>query len=243
MSKTSKPIRSYNFKPDKAKLTIFPIKFRQSGSGSVAMHYNGAFICIQTHKMSTPFGYSSGFGDRFDPNLNVNLDKSEKSQQFLAGIRALEDLIIQHAFEKRREWGFFNNSTEADRATLEDFRSRFRSSIRESKDGRYPPTMLFKFQTTGYKPGETATIQTAVKNSSNEDINPEKILRRSQVIIITENPTIWVSAKGSFGINWEIEVIKVYPPEPYQGGSSSSAPAPAIQAGKLLIIDSDSEED
>jgi len=241
MSKTSKPIKSYNFKPTKDKLTIFPAKFKQSGNGEVSMHYNGCFICIQTHKMITPFGYSSGFGDRFDPHLNVNMDMSDKSQQFLQGVENLEELIILHAFEKRREWGFFHNSTEADQANLDDFRLRFRSSIRPSKDGRYPPTMKFAFETSGYKKGEKPHIVTTVKDSNNENTNAEDIQRRSQIIIVTENPTIWISNKGSFGLNWKIETIKVYPPENYEP-KNNNVSRPVIPTGQLLIAESDSED-
>jgi hypothetical protein len=154
MSKTTAPVKSYNFKPKKENLVIFPANFNQSGGAKIAMHHNGSFICIQTHKMKTPFGFSTGFGDRFDPHINISFDDSEKSTAFLQGIRDFEEIIIEHCFKKRKELGFYSNATDSDKATLEDFRDKFRSSIREPKDERYDPTMMFKFKLTGFKPKE-----------------------------------------------------------------------------------------
>jgi hypothetical protein len=60
---------------------------------------------------------------------------------------------------------------------------------------------------------------------------------------VTENPTIWISNKGSFGLNWNIETIKVYAPENGNNNSDGGSGAvPVIPTGELLIADSDSED-
>lgn len=238
-------IKSHEFLPTPDSITFSPIKWGTTGYGSIELHYNSNDLLIQTPKLRTPFGFSQGvpntpsYGKDF--NCQFNLDSTTlKNKSFYDSLMEFEKVILKYAFVHRSEWELFGNQTENERATLKDIQNKYVPMIKTAKDPRYPPSIKFNFRTKKNKDSNRIEISTECNDDKNGDIVPSEttIPRNSQCILIVSAKSIWVSVDRKFGIRWQIERIKVYPPEQSNFQESTSN----LPSGTCLI-ESDSEND
>lgn len=242
-SEDTKPsifIKSHEFAPTQNSISFEDVNWSNTGFGTVNFKYNSNNLLIQTPKLRTPFGFSKGvpntpsFGKDF--NCQFNLDSSsQKSKSFHDSLVAFENLLIKYAFDHRIELGLFTNQTEAERATLKDVQTKYSSMIKASKDPRFPPSIKFSFRTKKNEDTKKIEITTECNDDKNGEIeaSEDTIPRNSHCILIISCKSIWISPDRKFGIKWQIERIKVYPPE-------QSSSSPGLPSGTCLI-DSDDE--
>lgn len=248
---TSAIIKSHDFKPDLSTVELSKIHFSGGGFGMVDIKYLGNPLMIKTPKLTSPFGFSRGFpgspyyGKRFD--LQVNLDNSTVNNlSFANGLRELQEIIIQNAYENRQDWSLFGNHTETKNATLEDVREKFTPFIRPAKSSDYPDTLKLSFKTFTDKKTNKMKNNTKCSDADNKTIkvvDEESIPRRSQVLLVIRAKNVWVSPEGTFGLKWEIEYCRVYPPDETNNSREGESTFSFSAAPAGLLLDSDDEAD
>jgi hypothetical protein len=235
-------IKSHEFGPTKDSIKFDEVVWGATGFGSVNYKYNGNNLLIQTPKLRTPFGFSKGmpntpsFGKDF--NCQFNLDSSsQKNKCFLDSLLEFEKVIVQYALDHRDEWQLFGNHSEAERATIKDIQSKYSPMVKPAKDPRFAPNIKLNFRTRTDKETKVTEITSECHDDKNAEIIPSEttIPRNAQCILIISGKQIWISPDRKFGVKWQIERIKVYPPENnvQQGGAG-------LPSGTCLI-DSDDE--
>lgn len=240
--------KSHEFNPTLSTITFQDVKRGSTGYGNVTYKYMINDLLIQTPKMTTPFGFSSGYpgGSGTDYNCQFNLDSNTtKKKAFRDSLEELEDIVLKYAYEKRIEWALFGNQTEAENATLDDVRDKMTKIVRPSKNPMYSPTFTAKFKKRKNKESDKWEIQTECTDEKNQAIEPsiDTIPPRSQCILIIRGKPIWISPEGKFGLTWQIERMKVYAPEKsnYDGGEASFSAGPKMPTGSCLLDDSDED--
>lgn len=244
--------KSHEFNPTMDMLTLHAANYGKNpeGWGSADIRYNLLPLHIQTPKLTTPFGFSRGFGDSGkDLNIQVNLDSNtEKSSAFVKGLRMMETTIIKVAWENRVAWNLFGNQTEAQRATLADVKAKFNPIVKDNKNENYPPTLKASFEMKFDRDTKESSLKTQCTNDRNIDIEPTErtIPRRAKVILQLRIKSVWISPlpDRKFGVKFFIERIKVYPPEDnFNGGDGESKTnSDPMPTGTCLLEDSDDEE-
>jgi len=247
---TSMIVKSHEFQPTQDNLE-FGKMTSSNGFGSISLKYMGNELMIKTPKLTTPFGLSYGFpgsasfGKKVE--MQVNLDQSTvNNQAFFKGLLALEDLIVEQAFANKQEWAIFGNQTETKQATLEGVRAKYVSYIRPSKNPDYPSTMKLSFKTFVDKKTNKMKVTTDCHDANNEpmEANEETIVKRCQPLMVIRAKNIWILPDGTFGLKWQIERCRVYPPEERPSGGAREGEAKfsfkSTPAGNLML-DSDDE--
>jgi hypothetical protein len=241
--------KSHEFNPTSDNLTLLSANYGKNpeGWGSVEIRYMLNSLHIQTPKLTTPFGFSRGFGGTGkDLNIQVNLDSNtEKSAAFLTGLRMFETTIIKMAWENRVAWNLFGNQTEAQRATLADVKAKFNSIVKDNKNDNYPPTLKASFDMKYDHETKQTTMKTQCTDDKNVDIEPSEstIPRRAKCILQLRIKSLWISPvpDRKFGCKFLIERIKVYPPEDSTDDPDRKV-GDGLPIGKCLLDDSDDEE-
>ncbi len=124
---------------DASALTLSGVRKNTKGGKmvyvNVANESNKVFFELPV--LRAPFGLSS-YTDQSSGNVSYSLDVSLEDQEVVAKIRDIEKIILDHVS---------NNSEEIlGRKYSEDVikQALFKSCIRESKDGKYAPTLKLK---------------------------------------------------------------------------------------------------
>lgn len=244
-------VKSHEFDPNLSTITLSKIHFSGGGFGMVDLKYLGNALMIKTPKVTTPFGFSRGFpGSPFygkKMELQVNLDSSTVNNvAFSKSLNALQEIIVQNAYENRNDWALFGNRTETANATLDDVREKFVPFIRSAKSPDYPDTLKLAFKT--YTDKKTGKIKVTTdchdaENSPLKQVDEETIPRRSQVLLVIRAKNVWVSPEGTFGLKWQIERCRVYPPEEKPQTREGEATFSFSAAPSGLLLDSDDEGD
>ena len=245
-------VKSHEFDPTLQTVTFQDIKWGSGGYGNVVYKYCLNDLLIQTPKLTTPFGFSRGVPNTnnygHDYNCQFNLDSNtQKTKAFLESLQNFEKVILDYAYDKRVEWGIFGNQTEAERATLDVMKGKMTPIVKPSRDPRYAPTLQTKFRKRKDKDNDEWVITAECHDEKNKEIVPseETIPRRSQCIMVLRGRPLWISPEGKFGVSWQIERMKVYPPEerPSYGGEESFV---GEVSGKMpvgsCLLDSDDED-
>lgn len=242
--------KSHEFNPTADNLTLLQANYGKTpdGWGSVEIRYMLNSLHIQTPKLTTPFGFSRGYGGTGkDLNIQVNLDtNTEKSTAFLNGLKMFENTIVKMAWENRVAWNLFGNQTEAQRATIADVKAKFNPVVKVSKNENYPDTLKASFDMKFDQETKQNTMKTQCTNDRNEDIEPDEtsIPRRAKCILQLRIKSLWISPlpDRKFGCKFLIERIKVYPPEENNNDDPDSKLGSGLPSGKCLLDDSDDEE-
>ena len=184
-------------------------------------------------------------------NVQFNIEATTpKTKALYDGLVDLQEVVINHAYENRIQWGLFGNQTEAERATLDDIREKFTLIVRPPKAGStFPPTCKTSFKLYYDKNTKKPRITTECFDSDNNEIDPSKetIPPRSECIPIIRATNIWISPQGRFGLKMQIDRIKVYAPDPGSKVGWGGDEVDTSGAGKMMItgqclLDSDSED-
>lgn len=234
--------KASEFNPTVRNISFKPVGFGTGGFGTALITHNNSSINLQTHALTTPFGYSDGSGGKWGrqkPFIQFNLyPDREEDQQMLEGLNKLSELIIQTAFDRRVEWNLFPSQRKAQAATIEDVREKFNPIVRPGR-GDYPPTFKVSF---GMK--KDGTVFTPCHDEANELIiaSEATIPRFSRCACDLQAKTIWISGDGKFGIKFTLQKIQVLPPAPREG-TSSFVGSRSRNRGYADVDDDDSDDD
>lgn len=113
---------------------------RKNAKGGKMMYVNtpgGSKVFFELPVLRAPFGLSS-YTDQASGNVSYSLDVSLEDQETISQIRTIESLILDHVCKNSEEILGRKYSEEVIKQAL------FKSCIRESKDGKYAPTLKLK---------------------------------------------------------------------------------------------------
>lgn len=120
--------------------TITLSGLRKNAKGGKMLYVNvtgGSKVFFELPVLRAPFGLSS-YTDQASGNVSYSLDVSLEDQETISKIRDIETLILDHVCKNSEELLGRKYSEEVIKQAL------FKSCIRESKDGKYAPTLKLK---------------------------------------------------------------------------------------------------
>jgi hypothetical protein len=113
---------------------------RKNAKGGKMIYVNtpgGSKVFFELPVLRSPFGLSS-YTDQASGNVSYSLDVSLEDQETISQIRTIESLILDHVCKNTEELLGRKYSEDVIKQAL------FKSCIRESKDGKYAPTLKLK---------------------------------------------------------------------------------------------------
>lgn len=113
---------------------------RKNAKGGKMVYVNtpgGSKVFFELPVLRAPFGLSS-YTDQASGNVSYSLDVSLEDQETISQIRTIESLILDHVCKNSDELLGRKYSEDVIKQAL------FKSCIRESKDGKYAPTLKLK---------------------------------------------------------------------------------------------------
>lgn len=123
-----------------AKNTLTFSGLRKNAKGGKMLYVNvtgGSKVFFELPVLRAPFGLSS-YTDQASGNVSYSLDVSLEDQETVAKIREIESMILDHVCKNSEELLGRRYSEDVIKQAL------FKSCIRESKDGKYAPTLKLK---------------------------------------------------------------------------------------------------
>lgn len=251
MSKTSVFVKAQDFHPTIDNVDFNNPEWSSTGYASLNLKYRSFELILQSPQLMAPFGFSRGMPNSSsfnkDFNLQFNLDSAtKKTQAFYQGLSELEDVIVRHFYHNRVQLGIYGNQTEAEKATLEDVRKKFSPIIRQAKPGSgYSPTFKVNFRTFYEHETKKVSIITTCDDHNKETIIPteETIPRFSKCVCRIQLKNMWISPKGTFGVKWQINQLKVCEKE--NSGTTSFSSTDNTNSKMITgecLLDSDDED-
>lgn len=213
------------------------VKENGNGGNTVYVNYKKGIFKLQTPVMRMPYNlsvYDKGDYPKYSIDVAFrDMDSDYRVSGFYENMKKLQETIIDHAFENKKDFFGKKAKTHKTRDTTEaSFNSIIKVYIDKETDeanGRYPDTMKFKMPVRDGKPGFTV-----VDFDDNEIENPDLttiFTKESKVQAILRCGGIWL-INGNFGCTWNIEKIRVESATSVEGG-----------AGGMNFIDDDDSQD
>lgn len=154
-------------------------------------------VVIQTPVVAVPFGVTpyqeATTGEIQSYSIDIsfrNADSDPRIADFLARMRALDDVMLDTAVKHSKEW--FGKAMSKD--VVKEF---IRKMVKESANGQYPPVMKVKVPTVGGQP----TSQFYDENR--QPVGIDYITKGSTVKMILELSPVWFVNKN-FGVTWRL---------------------------------------
>lgn len=147
--------------------------------------------------LRAPFGLSS-FTDQNSGNVSYSLDVSLEDQATVAKIRAIEALVLDHVTKNSEELLGRKYSPEIIKEAL------FKSCIRESKDGKYAPTLKLKVMHTD----GVYAVKTYGPNKEPADLG--ELQKGQRVRTIIDINQVWI-IDNKFGLSLRLKQVMLMP--------------------------------
>jgi len=195
-----------------------PVKSNKSIRSFVPLLYEESRFRIQTPELRVPF-LSPNFSNPESETqssenittLSMNLsfegmDADPQIKQFVDFLSKFDSLVKEEAKRKSAVW-FGGKSY-----TPEVIDFQYRTTIKPSKDDKYPPTMKLKIPTS-----ETGAPKATFTDVNGQVGGMDLITHRCKVKAILEVGVVWFGA-GQFGVSWKGLSFKVTKPGVKKGG-------------------------
>lgn len=181
-------------------------KRNQNGGLRIDLDYkdpvlNGSHYLVQTPKLRLPFGMQQydGKDDKSSSySLSLSLDNyrdlSSHENEFLKGIKAIDEHIKSLAIENSQAW--FRKTMKKD--VIEEL---FSSSIRETND--WPPTFKAKL------PYYNGKFNCDFYDQSRKKCQVDSITQNCHIIGLVNVTSIWF-VNNRFGIQWALKQLQVF---------------------------------
>ncbi len=184
-------------------------KRNQNGGLRIDLDYkdpvlNGSHYLVQTPKLRLPFGMQQYGGEEKKDDksssysLSLSLDNyrdlSSHENEFLKGIKAIDEHIKSLAIENSQTW--FRKSMKKD--VIEEL---FSSSIRETKD--WPPTFKAKL------PYYNGKFNCDFYDQSRKKCQVDSITQNCHIIGLVNVTSIWF-VNNRFGVQWQLKQLQVF---------------------------------
>lgn len=180
--------------------TIHFSGLRKNAKGGKMFYVNtpgDSKVFFELPVLRAPFGLSS-FTDQTSGNVSYSLDVSIEDQETISQIRIIESLIIDHVCKHSEELLGRKYSEEVIKQAL------FKSCIRESKDGKYAPTLKLKvlhrdgvFSVKAYDPKKRPT-------------ELETLQKGQRVKTIIDFNQVWI-IDNKFGLSVRLKQVMLMP--------------------------------
>ncbi len=198
---------------------------RKNTSGGKMSYINasgGGKAHFELPVMRTPFGLSS-YTDQKTGNTSYSLDLSLEDQSLLDQLRAVEKLVLDHVSKHSEEFLGKKYNDDVIRDVL------FKSCIRESKDGKYAPTLKLKILTRDGK------FVPEAYDTSKCITSIDSLQKGQRVKTIVDFNQIWV-VDNKFGITVRLLQALLFPTSQLKGCAFNDFVADVVN-------DEDEEED
>lgn len=197
-------------------------------------------VRIQTPPLALPFGVST-FEDKNTGKIDYSIDASfrgadanPKLADFLARVRKLDDVLLDAAVAKSKEWFGKTLSKDLVKAFL---RPLVKETDRRDANGNpYPPVLKTKVRTSTINPGEILTK--FYDKASRAEVGLDYVTKGSTVELIISLSNVWFVGKSQFGVSWKVEQVRVVSRPQLQGplfidDGEDDAPEAALPDGLL----------
>ena len=188
-------------------------KRNQNGGLRIDLDYkdpvlNGSHYLVQTPKLRLPFGMQQYGGEEKDDksksySLSLSLDNyrdlSSHENEFLKGIKAIDEHIKSLAIENSQAW--FRKSMKKE--VIEEL---FSSSIRETND--WPPTFKAKL------PYYNGKFNCDFYDQSRKKCLVDNITQNCHIIGLVNVTSLWF-INNRFGVTWQLKQLQVFQPPKY----------------------------
>lgn len=147
--------------------------------------------------LRAPFGLSS-YTDQNSGNVSYSLDVSLDDQTLVDYIKNLESIVLDHVCNNSEELLGRKYSEEVIRQAL------FKSCIRESKDGKYAPTMKLKVMS------RDGVYDTKAYDWSRRESSIDVLQKGQRVKTIVDINQVWI-VDNKFGLSIRLKQILMMP--------------------------------
>lgn len=147
--------------------------------------------------LRAPFGLSS-YTDQKTGNVSYSLDVSLDDTTIVNKIREIEDFVLDYVSKNSEELLGKNYSV----AVIKD--ALFKSCVRESKDGKYAPTLKLKVM------HNDGVFSVAAYDSSKKSIGIDSLKKGQRVKTIIDMNQIWI-VDNKFGLSLRLKQVMMMP--------------------------------
>ncbi len=173
---------------------------RKNAKGGKMVYVNvngGSKVFFELPVLRAPFGLSS-YTDQASGNVSYSLDVSLEDTDTVAKIREIESIVLDYVCKNSQELLGRPYSEDVIKQAL------FKSCIRESKDGKYAPTLKLKVM---HRDG-VFSVKTYDSNKSETEI--DTLQKGQRVKTIVDFNQIWI-IDNKFGLSVRLKQVMLLP--------------------------------
>jgi hypothetical protein len=173
---------------------------RKNAKGGKMLYINvtgGSKVFFELPVLRAPFGLSS-YTDQASGNVSYSLDVSLEDQETIAKIRSIESLVLDHVCKNSEEILGRKYSEDVIKQAL------FKSCVRESKDGKYAPTLKLKVM---HRDG---VFSVKAYDASKQLTDVDTLQKGQRVKTIIDLNQVWV-VDNKFGISVRLKQVLMLP--------------------------------
>lgn len=173
---------------------------RKNAKGGKMVYVNttgGDKTFFELPVLRAPFGLSS-YTDQTSGNVSYSLDVSLEDQATVSKIREIESMVLEHVSKYSEEILGRKYSDEVIRQAL------FKSCIRESKDGKYAPTLKLKVM---HRDG---VFSVKAFDTSKRPVEVDTLQKGQRVKTIIDFNQIWI-IDNRFGLSVRLKQVMMLP--------------------------------
>jgi hypothetical protein len=182
-----------------ANLCFSAMKKNSKGGKAVYINVNGTNgrVFFRVPECRAPFGLSS-YTDSTSGNTSYSLDVSLDDSALVDKIRAIEECVVNHVVNHSEELLGRKYTTDVIKQAL------FKSSIKESKDGKYAPTLKFKVM------ANSGVFDVGAYNHDKSETTIDTLQKGQRVKTLIDIAQIWI-IDNKFGISIRLKQVMMSP--------------------------------
>lgn len=179
-------------------ITFSGLRKNAKGGKMVYVNVAGAGkVFFELPVLRAPFGLSS-YTDQKSGSVSYSLDVSLEDQDTVAKIRDIENLVLEHVVKNSEELLGRSYSIEVIKQAL------FKSCIRESKDGKYAPTLKLKVL------HNDGVFSVKAYDSSKKPTDIDVLQKGQRVKTIVDFNQVWI-IDNKFGMSVRLKQVMLMP--------------------------------
>jgi hypothetical protein len=185
---------------DVAKFGFSGMRKNTKGGKSVYMNVHGATsgrVFFRVPECRSPFGLGSYTDDK-SGSTSYSLDISLDDPELIGKIRSIEDLVLNHVTANSDELLGKKYTTDVIRQAL------FKSCIKESKDGKYAPTLKLKVLSNN------GTFDVGAYKYDKSPTTLDTLQKGQRVKTLIDFAQIWI-IDNKFGISIRLKQVMMAP--------------------------------
>jgi hypothetical protein len=173
---------------------------RKNAKGGKMVYINacgGSKVFFELPVLRAPFGLSS-FTDQKSGSVSYSLDVSLDDSTVVSKIREIEEIVLDHVVKNSEELLGRSYSIDVIKQAL------FKSCIRESKDGKYAPTLKLKVM------HNDGIFNVSAYDASKKQTTLDTLQKGQRVKTIVDFNQVWI-IDNKFGISVRLKQVMMMP--------------------------------